>query len=237
MGEVIKDALRNEVGVKGFNHFVSRLNHNAWKSVVGQTSLKNYMTAKVSRDFQDWCNEQGSMPFTERNIQNLIELLFLNQNTILERCVVDAFELMTRYHSENRVHWEGWQTNDAYKVNRKVIMPNFCELSYRSTLYVRNTQTLDDIDRGLCLVTGQKFENIKSSSSALKAGCDRPFGSGALTDNVVESEFFKIKFFKKGTIHLYFKDEKVWERFNLAAAKGKNWLPAEDKKKTRQKKG
>ncbi|MBL7128508.1 MAG: DUF4942 domain-containing protein [Ignavibacteria bacterium] len=35
----------------------------------------------------------------------------------------------------------------------------------------------------------------------------------------------KQQFFKKGTIHLTFKDDKLWEKFNLEAARGKNWLP------------
>jgi hypothetical protein len=35
--------------------------------------------------------------------------------------------------------------------------------------------------------------------------------------------FFEIKVFKKGTMHGKFKDEKVWEMFNVACAKAKGW--------------
>jgi hypothetical protein len=41
----------------------------------------------------------------------------------------------------------------------------------------------------------------------------------------IESEFFKIKYHKKGTAHFIFKDEWLWNRFNIVACKGKNWLP------------
>jgi hypothetical protein len=44
-------------------------------------------------------------------------------------------------------------------------------------------------------------------------------------DNTAESTFFKMRYFKKGTLHLEFKDADLWERFNITAAKGKNWLP------------
>ncbi|MFH1320601.1 MAG: hypothetical protein ABII90_08110, partial [Bacteroidota bacterium] len=40
-----------------------------------------------------------------------------------------------------------------------------------------------------------------------------------------------MKFWKKGTLHMTFKDEKVWEQFNIMAAKGKNWLPENYKEK------
>lgn len=39
-----------------------------------------------------------------------------------------------------------------------------------------------------------------------------------------ESTFFRIKFFKKGTVHLEFKDEHAWAEFNRRAAAGKNWI-------------
>ena len=41
-----------------------------------------------------------------------------------------------------------------------------------------------------------------------------------------ESEFFRIKFFKKGTVHLVFKDVDLLAVFNRAAAEGKNWVGA-----------
>jgi hypothetical protein len=40
-----------------------------------------------------------------------------------------------------------------------------------------------------------------------------------------ESTFFEMKYYKKGTLHLKFKDEALWNDFNLAAARGRNWLP------------
>ena len=43
-------------------------------------------------------------------------------------------------------------------------------------------------------------------------------------DNTTESRYFEIRFFKKGTVHLTFKDRHLWEQFNVTAAKGKAWL-------------
>ena len=39
-----------------------------------------------------------------------------------------------------------------------------------------------------------------------------------------ESAFFRLKAFKKGTVHLEFKDEDLWNRFNIAVNQGKNEL-------------
>jgi hypothetical protein len=49
-------------------------------------------------------------------------------------------------------------------------------------------------------------------------------------DNQTESEFFHIKFWMKGTVHLTFKDKDLWARFNITAAKGKQWLGQQTQK-------
>jgi hypothetical protein len=50
-------------------------------------------------------------------------------------------------------------------------------------------------------------------------------------DSKCESEFFSLRFFKKGTLHLTFKDEQLWQRFNQFVARERGWLPGETKSK------
>lgn len=40
------------------------------------------------------------------------------------------------------------------------------------------------------------------------------------------STFFDIRIFKKGTVHLIFRDKDLLAQFNRAAAQGKNWVGA-----------
>lgn len=39
------------------------------------------------------------------------------------------------------------------------------------------------------------------------------------------SHFFEIRYFKKGTIHLRFRDKAVWQKLNYTASKLRGWLP------------
>ena len=43
-------------------------------------------------------------------------------------------------------------------------------------------------------------------------------------DNTAVSQYFHIRFFKKGTVHLSWRHEHLWQEFNVTAAKGKRWL-------------
>jgi UDP-N-acetylenolpyruvoylglucosamine reductase len=88
-----------------------------------------------------------------------------------------------------------------------------------------------DIDKAMCFITGRRYEEILTISSALQ----REFNNiGTVYRNPpagkARSTFFHLKFYMKGTLHIEFRDEKLWEEFNLRACKGKNWLPESDTK-------
>nr|MDQ3099950.1 DUF4942 domain-containing protein [Bacteroidota bacterium] len=146
---------------------------------------------------------------------------------IMHRCVVEAFDLMTRYHKDNTVHLEGWVTNDAYMVKRRVILPNMvrCDGHYRIN-WSYGTE-MDDIDRGLGMLVGKRLSQVFTMREALEASFHEKTG------NYCESEFFEIRYYQKGTMHLHFRDKNLWKRFNMAAADGKNWIPGERVRKER----
>jgi len=37
-------------------------------------------------------------------------------------------------------------------------------------------------------------------------------------------QFFDIKFWKKGTVHLKWRDLALWQQFNITASAGKKWI-------------
>lgn len=181
----------------------------------------------------------GSMDFNEPNIWALFEMLMVNRVDNLQKCIVEVFDLLTTYDKKNRVHREGWKTNSAYKVNRKVILPWFVELSKYGggfSVNYRRTDQLRDIDRALCMISGKTMQNdgrqredpdwFTSIEDALR---DR-FQARTITSyedlhsNKVVSTFFEITYFKKGTIHIVFRDKWLWDEFNQRAAKGKGWI-------------
>ena len=60
--------------------------------------------------------------------------------------------------------------------------------------------------------------------------------TGDKFQNKIESTYFEIRFFKKGTLHLIFKDEFLWQEFNYRAAKYKGFpLPERTYKKDQPK--
>lgn len=226
----IASAYNEKTKQRTYNRFMDELKGMAWKNIFSQTKIADIVTRKVRDDFDKFSKAEGCLDFTPENIEGLFDMLFLNRGTIMQKCLEETFDRMCRYDKKNRVHWEGWKTNDAYKVNRKVIMPYMIEYEGRwgrkefSVSYHRNYSDLEDIDKVMCMLSGKKFEDIATIHNTLRKRF-RGISHEGEEGNTAESEFFQLKFFQKGTLHLYFKDEYLWQQFNIQAAKGKNWLP------------
>ena len=97
---------------------------------------------------------------------------------------------MTRWHEENREHFEGWKSNDCWRINKRVIIPNCAEergYDNWGFSYHKDSE-VDDIDRALCLVTGKNFDNILTVVKSVRGAYH--------SEKETQSEFFKIRMFK-----------------------------------------
>ena len=56
---------------------------------------------------------------------------------------------------------------------------------------------------------------------------ENAFHTAEATQNTrnIDTKYFTVTFFKKGTAHLVFKDMELLEKFNLFAGQKKGWLP------------
>ena len=198
-----------------------------WLHIIEQLKIEKYMTNRVHNDFISKIRDMGNMAINEQNIKKVITAVIQNSGSILEQNVVDVFDLFTKYYKENRCHVKGWKTNDRWKVNKKIILPYYIkfydgwETQYHID-YGRSSE-FADIEKCMCYISGKRYENIHHLS-------DRIAQVTVGDSSIHTSAFFDFRCYKKGTIHLYFKDEWLWKEFNMRACAGKNWLPEAEKK-------
>ena len=77
-----------------------------------------------------------------------------------------------------------------------------------------------ELDRAVCNKCKGEFPYIASIDSSIRRAAERSSWGRLFT-----SHFFEIRFYKKGTIHLRFRDPAVWQKLNYTAAKLRGWLP------------
>lgn len=223
-----------------YNDFTTAMRQEIWQKVMSRLSIEKFMTDEVRREFSAFQKAQGYQDFTLENVWQLVGFVLDNKGTILEKAVVDVFDELTNYYPENRLHVEGWKTNSKYKVNRKVILPNWvklCEFMGTFDLSSSRWSSYSDLDKVCCFLAGRDYDKCYTITQALETRFRRlgKVGKGTFS-NECESEFFNIRFFKKGTVHLEFKDEFLWAELNLRACAGKQWLPEPEMQAYQQRK-
>lgn len=219
-------------GKHRYNGFVEKFRIASWDMIMNKTKIADLVTSEVKKNFYKFQQEQGYMAFTKENMVNLFEGLYLGQSEIMENCIIEAFDLMTKYHEENRVHVEGWKTNKSWKVTKKVILPNMRDnwndypcLSYQAR------EKLSDIEKAMSFILKKSYEKCNKIEDVFHKNNEKARNTRNFFEHAIkfgewyDSEFFKFKIFKKGTMHIEFNDDFLYEQFNLIACKAKNWLP------------
>ena len=205
-----------------YNNFLENFRLSCWNNILDSTKIASKVSISVKDDFTKLQQEQGVMAFTVENIVNLFESLIQNGANIMQKTVEESFDRMTKHYKENRNYTEGWKTNDRWKVNKKVILPNARNnWSDNPSLSYTMRDVIADIEKGLCFISGKDILNINRIEDVFRN--DLSFGSW------YDSEFFKFKMFKKGTLHIRFLDNYIYEQFNIVACKSKNWLGTDEK--------
>jgi hypothetical protein len=197
--------------------------------------FNRWLDSKQQESFMRDVQRDSTIPFTAANIRATLDNVFCSRKKLFDESVARVFDELCGHAVENgegpvdprkdhysRKHGEGWKTNDNYKVNKKLIFPYGISWSYGSfNTYSRgDAQTIySDLDRILCVLDGKTLKDCYTVGYALDQACRYAKQGGTF-----ESEYFEGRFYKKGTVHLKWKREDLWEKFNLTAASGKKWL-------------
>lgn len=174
--------------------------------------------------------EHQEMDFTVSNIRSFaLNVISSYENTITE-AIVDLFDRFTMRHCYYRGEYEqniwffnGWKTNDAYRIRNKVIVP--IHASYGNAFYgfsglqldYQAKRDIEDFDKVFNYFDG--LSNYTSLTSAI----EEAFKNGQ-TKNIV-STYFTVSVFRKGTMHIRFNNPAHVRKLNYVACKYKNFLP------------
>ena len=173
-------------------------------------------TSGLRKDINQFVEDQSHIPFTERNILRMVQIVMGTHEQRIDRAVEEVFDSFTKYTKENRWNVEGWATNDQYLFNKKFIVPGLSRVSWANDRlvtvesYGSRYNQVDDLIKALCTISGKNYEDYKAPES----GFDRNWPG-----EWYNWGFFKFKAHKKGTVHFEFINEDDWARLNQRVAK------------------
>ena len=125
------------------------------------------------------------------------------------------------------------KTNSAYKINKKVIIPlrGWRDLEYswggfKPTDY-DVVKKLHDMERVFDYLDGG--EDTTGYMEQILRAAEQTEQS-----RKINCKYFYLTFYKKGTCHIEFKDQRLLDKFNIFGSQHKGWLPPSYGKKSYQ---
>jgi hypothetical protein len=209
------------------NGYIKQIRSKYWKALFNNDQFIGLFTSNLKEKYMSMINELKDYDFSFYNIYTIRLQLSKEMTQGLEDTILNLFEeFSNKYHyynesSKNIHYYNGWATNKAYKINKKVIIPlngyNTFWGKYEPTQWAVKDK-LADIEKVMNYLDQGKTEEL-DLHQALKMA--EHYGE----TKKIETKFYFVTFFKKGTAHLEFKNEDILGKFNIFGSQKRNWLP------------
>lgn len=187
--------------------FTKEIDRRFWKHAFSLTGFSKYMDKEARAEFErSLVNNPPA--FNMENIRATFLQAYQESELFFNRGLVNIFKRLSGKY----------KTNDAFKVNKKIIISNWFRGSKMFGLDVNYhaQDEMDDLNRIFTVLDGKDYKEYVFSSALRQA----------VRDGFYEDEYFKIRMFKNGNAHLWFKRLDLLDMANEIIAKwyGENKL-------------
>ena len=208
------------------NNFLKNVRRKYWTALLSNQKFIGRLTSTLQTRYQKEVGRLVNYDFSEFNISILSAEMMTHIKSGVEEEAIAMFDRLSSEHSwfsesgKNKHYFDGWATNKAWKIGKKVILPCygvFSEYSGSPRTYEAHN-TLRDIEKILNF-----FDGNMSAEVDLSKTLETYFAQGITKG--IPCKFFRAYFYKKGTVHLEFTCPELIDRFNIYAAQNRGWLP------------
>lgn len=207
------------------NNYLKQTRGKYWRAIFQQPVIVSKLTGNLQQELYDNVEKLKDYEFSVYNILTLIIKMNGRIITGIEDTIIGLFDDWTErsYYEEspNRHYYNGWRTNDCFRVGKKVILPFYgaydsWDKKFRAYNVIQKFRDIEKV-----------FDFLDSGRTDWPGTLDAAFAKAQeeqITKNI-DTKYFTVTVYKKGTAHLVFKDEDLLEKFNLFASQKKGWLP------------
>ncbi len=206
------------------NEYVRAIRRKYWEKLFEHPSFTRRLTSNLYYKYTSQVSEFTNYDFSYWNIKTVQQEIALSLVKGVEQCIIELFDELSAKHSwdedlKNNIHYyNGWKTNLSWKINRRVILPlqAFDESSFIHLNRHNAIHKLSDIEKVLnyldCGETGEVNIDIEN------------YLASGITRNIPQ-KYFTVTFYKKGTCHITFTNERLLKKLNIFGSQRKGWLP------------
>lgn len=238
IGLIVDGDKTDKCGTGHINTFLRAARARYWRELFDLPELRQKMTSAMLDEYHSTIEKMKDYEFSQFNIQQVISQIMGQIVTGVEEAITKCFDKLSAEHSyhsdvqnENVHYYNGWKTNKAHYVNTKCIIPTYgCfARGYKPDKYGRYKDTLEGLDARGCFQVLDDLEKAldyldkgETPATDLSSRLQRAANAGKTT---VSCKYFDVTFYKKGTCHIKFRDQKIVDRLNIYVGRQRAWLP------------
>lgn len=213
--------------VPSVNKFLGLVRKKYWSALFSNKEFVGKLTSNLREKYRGMVAEMVKYDFTLFNIQKIAAQMNAEMGRGIQDTIVELFDKMTEKHTwypemERNIHYyNGWKTNKAHKLGMKVILPIygvFSSWSLKAFELYEAEKTISDIEKVFDYLDGNMTAHV-DLHGVLQTACNE-----GQTRNI-PCKFFDVTLYKKGTMHIKFRNPELVDRFNIYCCKHKGWLP------------
>lgn len=220
---------RSKYSTLSQNGFVELMREKYWEMLFNNSQFTAKLTSNLKDKYRGMVGKMGAYDFSLFNIQQIMIEMNAEMAKGVQDTIVALFDKMTTQHTyypeciKNIHYFDGWKTNKAHKINGKVILPVYglmADSSWsRDTIKVRQAEeTIGDIEKVFDYLDGNLTSEVDLHGVLERANEEKQ------TKNI-PCKYFDVTLYKKGTMHIRFRNMELVERFNIYCSQKKGWLP------------
>ena len=209
------------------NEELDGLRRGYWSLILDTDDFRELLTNEAVQKLNRQIEAANEMEINLANIRMLLTALGANQRDILTESVVSIFKKITRYHmneySTNIHYYDGWKTNDAYRINHKIIIP----IKHAFDRWDFGTRVgSDEVSYDyVCSDVKNWIGDIIKAFKLIDSMVSDEFE--AISDKEFENDTLRFRMFLNGNIHVWFKDVRLLEKLNYLCGQYFAWIPSE----------
>lgn len=178
---------------------------DVWSHVVGMTDLDRLMD-KTAKDQLRKQLMDDPPEATLENITATLDQFLLDADTIFRRGIAECFSKLDRR----------FRSHTGWKIGSRVILDNALDESGSWSYHSNKRDTIRDIERTFLILDGKRMpEEYAGLTAAIERQRDGRWGR---RQGYVETEYFKVRTFMNGNVHIWFQCDDLLRRVNKLLA-------------------
>ena len=220
-----------------WNEYLYSLRYKYWYQLLHNPAFIKNLTSNLREEYYSMISEFANKDFSLKNIYDVKMDIISRTAKGIEDKIVSMFESLSYQYSmeaAGNVHYfNGWKSNSAFKINKKVVIPYVAAWEWGKLEYYHYSdrsvyKKLDDLEKCLAFLQIGESEYVYDIdlSQQLKVYQEQQI------TRKMQFRYFEVDVFKKGTMHIKFRDLDLLKRFNIYGCQHKGWLPPSYGKKS-----